>query len=59
MIYRDECQLEKFGVRVKSLRHVSKPKIDRLAHADPETDNCAEQFDRFQVMLRDHQHKLL
>src|SRR5260370_4986069 len=36
-----------------SLRHVSKPKIDRLSDADPETDNGAEQFDRFQVVLRD------
>ena len=35
-----------------SLRHISKPKIDRLSDADPQTDDSAEKFDRFQMMLR-------
>src|SRR5260370_21161033 len=40
------------------LRNVSKPKIDRLAQTDPESNHGAEQFDRFQMMLGDQQDQL-
>src|SRR3981081_3774141 len=39
-------------------RNVSKPKIDRLAQTDQESNYGAEQFDRFQMMLSDQQDKL-
>src|SRR6266851_7138425 len=40
---------------ISVFRNVSKPKIDRLPNADPESDHRAEQLDRFQMMLRDQQ----
>jgi len=34
-------------IRSSTLRHVSEPKIDRLSHANPETNHRAKQLDRF------------
>jgi len=47
------------GALQTSFPYVRKPKIDCLTNTDPETDDRAEQFDRFQVMLGDHQDELL